>query len=73
MACQFLIFVIFCCSFNMFSCYYIVIFCNIYEKSVNSLMQSVFLSLFLDIIVFESIIPILLAGIRAIIKLDKIR
>ena len=73
MSCQFSLFVIICSLLNMFSCYYIVIFCNIYEKSVISLMNSLALSLLLDLVVLETFIPIFLTILRAFIKSFSLR
>ena len=68
MACQFSFFVIFCYVVNLFSLYYIVIFCNIYVKSISSLYQSVFLSMFIDMVVVETGVPFIQSGFRSLLK-----
>jgi len=68
MACQFTFFMIFCYAFNAFSLYYIVLFCNIYQKSRSSLFQAVFLSIFIDMVLVETLVPFIQSGFRSIIK-----
>ena len=68
MACQFSFFVIFCYVVNLFSLYYIVIFCNIYVKSISSLYQSVFLSMVIDMVVVETGVPFIQSGFRSLLK-----
>ena len=68
MACQFSFFVIFCYVVNLFSLYYIVIFCNIYVKSISSLYQSVFISMLVDMVLVETAVPFIQSGFRSLLK-----
>ena len=72
MACQFTFLVVFCYAFNFFSLYYIVIFCNIYQKSKSSLFQAVFLSILIDMVIVETCVPFVQSGFRSIIKSMKL-
>ena len=73
MACQFTFFLIFCTLFNIFCLYYVVIFCDIYRKSIESLFQSVYLSALIDMVIVETFVPFLQSGFRSAIKMLNVR
>jgi len=66
---QFVTFTIFCSLVNMFVLYYMAIFCNIYQKSVDAMYQAVFLTIFLNVIVIDTLVHFLSSIFRSLIKL----
>ena len=72
MCCIFTIYSVFCCLFNLFSLYYIVIFCNIYEKSISALFQSVYLTLLTDLVGYDLGFMIFQAIFRSIVRVFKL-
>jgi len=57
----------------MLSMYYVVIFCNIYLRSVDSLFQIVYLSIFLDMVVIKIGLTFIQAILRSFIKVLSLR
>ena len=66
---QFMVFTVFCSLVNGFALYYMTIFCNIYQKSVHPMFQTVFLTVFLNTMVFDFAMHFINASVRSIIKL----
>ena len=54
---------------NFLAMYYMIAFCNVYIKSSHAMMESVYLTVFLDIIAFEIAAQVLIAGVRSILRL----
>ena len=50
-----------------------VIFCNIYQKSSNSLFQASYLSILIDMVIIETGVPLVQAGFRTCLKNIKLK
>ena len=53
MGCQFGFFTIICQIINFASLYYILVFCNIFPKSIDALFQKIFLTICIDFVVMD--------------------